>query len=138
MPEKRINNLWLLHLFADFCAIVCSYYLTMWIRFHSVFGGRVFDGLNRALNVRSTGELGSEFELFYAASAFRIICFLAIIVCGVYALRDLYTERRFIIRQPVAANVLVANVVDYRVLGPASKNQRNQLEKQCSRVGFFS
>ncbi len=26
--------------------------------------------------------------------------------------------------------VLVANVVDYRVLGPDSKNQRNQLEKQ--------
>lgn len=110
MSAKRINNLWLLHFFADFCAIVVSYYLTMWIRFHSVFGGRVFDSLNRALNVRDSGSLGPGLELFYQASAFRIICFLTIIVCGVYALRDLYTERRFIIRQPVAANVLVGNV----------------------------
>ena len=111
MSDKRIHNLWLVHFFADFIAIVTAYFLSMWIRFDSTFGVHLFEVLNRALDVRETGALGASYELFYAASAFRIICFLTIIVCSVYALRDLYTERRFIIREPVSAEILVANVI---------------------------
>ncbi|MDA1043950.1 MAG: hypothetical protein O3C57_01875, partial [Verrucomicrobia bacterium] len=111
MPDRRIHNLWLLLFFADFCAIVSSYLLTLWLRFDSAIGGRLFDRLNSFLDVRETGALGPHYELFYQAAGFRITCFLAIIICTIYALRDLYTERRFIIRQSVAADILVSNVI---------------------------
>ena len=116
MSNKRIHNLWVMHVFADFIALITAYFLSMWIRFDSTFGLHLFGFLNRALDVRDSGALGASYELFYAASAFRIICFLTIIVCGVYALRDLYTERRFIIREPVSAEILVANAIALAII----------------------
>lgn len=109
--NKKIGNLWLFHFLADFSAIVAAYYTAFVIRFHLDWGERIFTVINRLLRVGRTGELGEEFEVFYIESAPRIVFFLTVTLCVLYALRNLYTGRRFIRRRPVAWNVVVANVI---------------------------
>lgn len=111
MKGKQIKRLWLFAFAADFAAIAAAYYATLFLRFRSAWGESFFTFLNRFLGVRRSGELGGHFELFYQASALRIIVFLTITICILYALRDLYTERRFIRRRPLAWNVVLANGV---------------------------
>jgi len=111
MKTKRIHSLWLFLFAADFAAIVAAYYTTFLLRFHSYWGEQFFTAVNRWLGVRRTGVLGAEFELFYLSSAARIILFLTVTLCLLYALRDLYPGRRFMRKRPVAWNVIVANVI---------------------------
>ncbi len=110
MRDNRIRHLWLFHLASDFFAVVAAYYVTLFVRFHSLWGERLFTVLNRVLGVRMTADVGPTLELFYYASAPRIVLFLSIVLFIIYALRNLYSGRRFIRRQPLAWNVVVANV----------------------------
>ena len=80
------------------------------LRFHSEWGERLFTQLNQWLGVRPTGELGQPLESFYQASAFRIIPLLVIILCGLYALLDLYPGFRFLRKRPTGWSILVANL----------------------------
>jgi exopolysaccharide biosynthesis polyprenyl glycosylphosphotransferase len=109
MRDNRIRHLWLFLLASDFFAVVAAYYTTLVVRFNSEWGERLFTILNRALGVRETGEVGEVLELFYYARAPRIILILSVTLFVVYALRNLYSGRRFIRRQPLAWNVVVSN-----------------------------
>jgi len=109
MRDNRIRLLWLFMLASDFFAIVAAYYTTLFVRFHSAWGARLFTILNRALGVRETAEIGDALELFYYASAPRIILFLSLTLFVIYALRSLYGGRRFIRRRPLAWNVVLSN-----------------------------
>ena len=111
MRDNRIRKLWLFLLASDFFAVVAAYYTTMFVRFHSQWGENLFTVLNRGLGVRSTGDVGDLLEMFYYANAPRIVLFLSLTLCVMYALRNLYSGRRFIRRQPLAWNVVVANAV---------------------------
>lgn len=105
----KFRSLWPLLLCSDLLAIIGAYYLTLLIRFHSAWGEHLFTIINRYFGLRETGWLGDEFEAFYVVSAPRIIALTALTVCALYALRDLYSDRRFIRKRYVGWNILVAN-----------------------------
>jgi len=125
MSGRRINNLWLFHFAADFYAVVAAYYTTFLVRFHIAWGKQVFAAINRVLGVRKTGELGDMFQEFYLVSAPRIICYLTVILCVLYALSDLYPGRRFIRKRPVAWHVVVVNMVVLAIFYAYFYLQRN-------------
>ena len=107
--DKRIRHLWLLQFGADFAAIVLAYYVTLFFRVHSAAGESFFAAINQLLGVRESGVVGPQFTEFYLASAPRIIFFLTVTICGLYALLDLYPGRRFVRQRPVGWNVVLAN-----------------------------
>jgi exopolysaccharide biosynthesis polyprenyl glycosylphosphotransferase len=111
LDSRKIENLWLFYFLADLAAITASYYAVLLFRFHSVLGDRFFRALNHMFQVGPTGFPGDTYQTFYIISAPRIIPFLTVTICILYALRDLYASRRFIRRRPVAWNVIAANVV---------------------------
>lgn len=103
----RIENLWLVQLATDFAALCCAYALTVFLRFHSGAGGRLFNGVNTLLGV-GVREV-DDYELFYIEGAARIIVQLAAPLFTLYALMNLYSGRRFIRPRPYIWNILVAN-----------------------------
>jgi len=107
---RRIRHLWLVSFAADIFAIAAAYYSTLFARFHSEWGEQIFTAINRILEVRETGALGARLELFYTINAPRIILFLCLTVCTLYALWGLYPGRRFIRKHPIAWSVIVSNV----------------------------
>jgi len=111
MRKPRIRHLWLFTLLADFAAVAAAYYTTFLLRFHSDSGGHFFTTVNRLLDVRENGVLGGELRDFYAFSAPRIIVFITVTVCVLYALRDLYPGRRFMKPRQQALDVIAANLV---------------------------
>ncbi|OGV63971.1 MAG: hypothetical protein A2283_11905 [Lentisphaerae bacterium RIFOXYA12_FULL_48_11] len=108
--ERKIEKLWLLQFFADFTAIVAAYYTVLLIRFHSITGERIFTVINQTLKTRETGALSDMFEDFYIISAPRIVLLLTITLCVLYALRDLYPQRKFIRPRAVAWDIIAANM----------------------------
>ena len=108
--SKTIRNLWLFDFLADFCAIVAAYYLALLFRFHSVWGEKFFTAVNQMFGIRETSKVGYELEVFYETDAPRIIIFLTVTLCVLYALRELYSGRRFLRKRPLAWNVVAANV----------------------------
>jgi exopolysaccharide biosynthesis polyprenyl glycosylphosphotransferase len=109
MRDTRIRHLWLFALAADFFALVTAYYATLFIRFDSPWGIGVFGALNRFLGVRESGDFRWHLDLFYYGNAPRIILFLALTLFVIYALRDLYSGRRYIRPRPMGWNVVVSN-----------------------------
>lgn len=108
MPrDRRIRNLWLFQFTADLAAIAAAYYTTVFLRFHSEWGERLLASISRVLGIRVLDL--DTYEPFYIISAPRIILELAALICVLYALRDLYSARRFLRQRPVAWNVLLAN-----------------------------
>lgn len=108
---KKITYPGLFDFTADFLAVVAAYGTTYLLRFKSGWGDRLFTQLNQFLGVRETGFLDGSFAEFYEASAFRIIVLLTLTLWVLYALRDLYSGARFLRRQQVGWNVLVANAL---------------------------
>ena len=108
--KDKLQHLWLFQAAADCAAVVAAYYTTLMLRFHSDWGAAVFTRLNQWLGVRATGDLGEPFEIFYQASAFRIVSLLMIVLGLLYALRDLYPGLRLLRKHPTGWNILVANV----------------------------
>ncbi len=96
---------------ADFLAIVAAYYSTIFLRFHSDLGEHIYGTLPKLIADQPMGKIGPTLEGFYFAGALRIILILAATVCLLYALRHLYTGRRFLLEQPIAWNVIVANII---------------------------
>ncbi len=111
LKGMRIRNLWLFSLAADVAAVAAAYYTVLAVRFHAVWGERLFGSVNRLLGVRESGYLGGSLEAFYAASAFRIIVQISGILVVLYAVNGLYPGRRFIRRRLQGWNILVANLV---------------------------
>lgn len=109
--KRQMWHLWLFTFTADLCAVVAAYYTTWLLRFRSDWGFHAFTVINRILGVRETGFLGDRYEVFYYDSAPRIILFLTLTLCVLYALCGLYTERRFIRKRPIAGNVILANAI---------------------------
>jgi exopolysaccharide biosynthesis polyprenyl glycosylphosphotransferase len=109
--KGKITHLWMFQFLADFAAIVAAYYSVLLFRFKSNAGESFFKTLNQALGLRTSAFSGDVYQLFYIASAPRIIFYLTVTLCALYALRDLYPERRFLRPRPVAWNVCVANVI---------------------------
>ena len=108
--SSKIENLWVPQLASDVVALVAAYYTTLVLRFQSTWGEALFTTINQILRIRDSGIVGQPHELFYFISAPRIIVFLGVILCILYALRDLYSGRRFIRERPVAWDMLVANI----------------------------
>lgn len=125
MKPRRLDHLGLIYFFSDVLAIVCAYYTTLWIRFESNWGEHLFTWVNQLLGVRETGVVGSDFQTFYADSAPRIIFLMALVVGTLYALWDLYAERRYLKRQPVAWNLIVCNVMALAIFYTYFYLQRN-------------
>lgn len=108
--HQNINHLWFLHFFADFAAIIAAYFTALLIRFHSDLGERFYYAATSLLGEEAAELQGSTLENFYIASAFRIILILTVVICIFYAIRGLYPGRRFILKRPIAWNVIVANL----------------------------
>jgi len=96
---------------ADFLAIVAAYYATIFVRFHSDMGEVLYGALPRLIADQEMGDVGPTLESFYLISALRIILILVSVICMLYAMRGLYAGRRFLLQQPVAWNVIVANTI---------------------------
>ena len=109
--KGKITNLWLFQFLADFAAIVAAYYSVLLFRFHSDFGASALNALNQLFGAGATVFSGDTYQSFYVINAPRIIGYLTITICLLYALRDLYPGRRFIRKRPVAWNIIVANVI---------------------------
>ena len=92
-------------------SVAAAYVSTFYIRFQSPLGERFFDLINRVISVPRRGEIGPELELFYIDSALRIIGLLAGAITILYACLDLYSERRFLRRRPIAWYIILANLV---------------------------
>jgi len=133
LSNGKIKHLWLLHFFADFSAIVAAYYTVLLIRFHSVIGERFFTVVNRVLRTRDSGALDDMFEDFYLLSAPRIIFFLVVTLCVLYALRDLYPGRRFIRKRLIAWDVVVSNTITIVIFFTYFYLKRNTFHPR----GFF-
>ncbi|MDI6773937.1 MAG: exopolysaccharide biosynthesis polyprenyl glycosylphosphotransferase [Verrucomicrobiota bacterium] len=131
---KRIGALGLLQFGADYFAIVVAYFTTLLVRFHGEWGVRFFSVLNRWLGVRETGALPETHEDFYIGSAPRITAIMAVTICALYGLRDLYPGRRFITRRPVAWNVIVANLLALAIFYAYFYLSRNVFHPR----GFFA
>lgn len=97
------------YLLSDMFAVVCAYYGMLVLRFHSVWGERIFRWVNVTLGVRETAELGVQLQAFYHLHAPRILLFLGLTLILLYAFLDLYAGRRFIRRRYQAWHILVAN-----------------------------
>ncbi|MDA0989887.1 MAG: sugar transferase, partial [Verrucomicrobia bacterium] len=110
MKSKRISNLGLITVMTDLLAVTIAYYTAMALRFSDA-GTPLFGFINRTLGIRETGYLDESFRLFYLVSAPRIIVFIMGTLFVLYSLRDLYAERRYLRRQPVAWNILMANLM---------------------------
>ena len=111
MPKQNQRRIWAVYLAADVLAICLAYFAAYWIRFKQGWSDPLYDTITVALGTRGAGEMGPRFEVFYQQSAPRIILLLVLTICLLYALRDLYTDRRFILRRPVGADVIVANII---------------------------
>lgn len=109
--SRTFGNLWLFWFASDFLAVAVSYYTAFFFRFHSDAGHRFFTFVNTFLGVRPTAALPEKYEEFYLISAPRIVIFITLTVCVFYALRGLYSGRRFIRPRPVTANIILANVI---------------------------
>lgn len=109
--KRRIAHLGFVYFFVDLLAIVAAYYSTLVVRFNSSWGDRIFTWINRTLDIRDTGTIGGSYETFYIVSAPRIILILTLTLTVLYALHDLYAERRFIKRRPVTWHVILCNVM---------------------------
>lgn len=131
--DGKIRNLWLLQFFADFTAIVAAYYTTLLIRFHSSLGERFFTLANQLLQTRSTGALDDMFEDFYIVSAPRIIFRLTIVLCVLYAIHDLYPERKLLKKRPIAWHIAVSNLTAIIIFFTYFYLQRNIFHPR----GFF-
>ncbi|MFC1497333.1 exopolysaccharide biosynthesis polyprenyl glycosylphosphotransferase [Verrucomicrobiota bacterium] len=107
--SKRIDNLWLFNFMADFLAITAAYYTTLLIRFRSASAGSFFAAVRDFLNAGGTGAPSEQHEVFYIISAPRIILYMALVLCVMYALQGLYPGRKFIRRRSAAWNVILAN-----------------------------
>ncbi|OVE74977.1 hypothetical protein BVX97_05930 [bacterium E08(2017)] len=108
--DIKFRHLWLFQLFADFAALCLAYYITYFFRFHSDVGERFFTLVNRTAGVRDTGAIVGPFSSFYMVSAPRIILIMVLTLSFLYALFNLYPGRRFIMRRPIAWNVLQGNI----------------------------
>lgn len=108
---RRLRHLWLFQFFADFAAICTAYYLTYFLRFHSDAGDKFFTFVNQTTGVRDTGVIGGSFETFYIVSGPRIVIILTCALSLLYALFNLYSDRRFMLKRSVSWNVIQANVL---------------------------
>ena len=92
MPTPRKSNRlrfpWLIPFFADFCAIVAAYSFTFFLRFYSERGEWIFASIPRLIGLQP-GDPGANFQAFYSGSAFRLIVILTVVICTLYALRNL-------------------------------------------------
>lgn len=102
---------WLPYFLSDFLAITVSYYLTVLFRFRSSVGLAFYDKVTFLLLEQPAGEAGAVFESFYYGSAFRIILILTAVLCLLYALRNLYSGRRFLLPQSEVWNILLSNLI---------------------------
>ncbi|MEI6970248.1 MAG: exopolysaccharide biosynthesis polyprenyl glycosylphosphotransferase [bacterium] len=112
MREKSpMTSLWLAYLACDSAAIVAAYSTTVYLRFFSEWGRRLFGALMDLMGVQEPVLLGPAMQLFYVEGAFRIISVLLVTICFLYGFLELYAGRRFLFRRPVALNVILANLV---------------------------
>jgi exopolysaccharide biosynthesis polyprenyl glycosylphosphotransferase len=105
-----VRKLWPAQFLCDIAAVITAYLATFYIRFHSPLGGQFFDLVNRVMSIPRRGDIGPGLELFYIESAPRIIAILVVTLTFLYACADLYSERRFLRRRPVAWYILLANL----------------------------
>ena len=106
---KKIKHLWLFYFLADFAAIALAYYTTVLIRFHSKVGDYFFKLLKLWIDEKIS-PVPFELECFYLLNAPRLVLLIMATLCVLYALQNLYSGRRFIIRRPVAWKVMIANL----------------------------
>ena len=109
--KYKLQFPWLPMFMADFMAIVAAYYATIFFRFHSGVGERLYGTLPLLIAEQPKGTLGPTLENFYFTSALRIILILTVVICLLYAMRQLYAGRRFLLPQPEGWNIWVANVI---------------------------
>ncbi len=109
--EGPIRNLWLFYAAADLYAVVAAYYATIFMRFHSEWGTRLYGRLNQVFSVAEPARLDPTLQEFYDVSGPRIILLIAATVCFLYAFLNLYAGRRFLLKRLVAWNVILANIV---------------------------
>ena len=108
---KRMRFSWLPCLLTDLVSIVLAYYGTVLFRFRSHVGRRFYDWMTNVIFEHPAGETDAVLETFYYVSAFRIILILSVFLIVLYALRNLYAGKRFLLHFAVTWNVLVCNLI---------------------------
>jgi len=103
--------LWLFYLMSDILAVVAAYIITLYLRFFNKWGESAYGDLTRLFSVKEPERFDPSMPLFYLESAPRIILILAVTICFLYGLFDLYAGRRFLLRRPVGLYIILANLV---------------------------
>lgn len=96
---------------SDVAAMVAAYYIALYVRFDATIGLRLFSYINRVFSIRSSGEIGDALKTFYLVNSPRIILILAVVLCTLYGLMELYSGCRFLRRRLTGWHVLLANVI---------------------------
>lgn len=110
LKQQRLRFPNLLTFCCDFYAIACAYSLTFFLRFHSSTGEKIFETLPVLFGFQA-GDPGIQLQTFYLTSASRLIVIISIVVCTLYALRNLYDGKRHLLPIPIAWNVIVSNAI---------------------------
>lgn len=97
-------------LISDTAALVCSYYATLLIRFHSSVGKQLFTWINVTFGLRENAEVGFRLEQFYVYEASRLILILAVTLVLLYSYADLYARRKYIRRRYKAGYLILCNL----------------------------
>lgn len=108
--RRRVRYLVWLYAAGDVWAVVAAYYATLLVRFHCAAGERFFEWAKLQLTVPPAFPgTPLDYENFYWLGAPRIIALLALTVCSLYALFNLYAGTRFIRPRQAAVSVMAAN-----------------------------
>ncbi len=109
-PKTNLH-LWLFNIAADLIAVIAAYYTTYLIRFHTAWGNYLLSTIKPAFGGSYNTFPANSYPDFYIASAPRIIFIVSMILFTIYALRNLYAGRRFIIKRDEVWNILYANFI---------------------------
>ena len=111
MRKNHRLHVWLFQIAADFIAVVASYYTTYYIRFHTAWGNYMLNTIRPAFTQGINIMPENSYASFYITSAPRIIFIIMAVLFTIYAFRNLYAGRRFLIKRDEAWNILFANFI---------------------------
>jgi exopolysaccharide biosynthesis polyprenyl glycosylphosphotransferase len=69
--------------------------------------------------------MGPDLHAFYSDSAFRLVLILMAVICPLYALRNLYDGRRYLLKRTIAWDVIAANATALAIFYTYWYLQRN-------------